>query len=83
MALPSVVGYFWQGLKHGVWGLSLVGVVTSLGFGTVLIHGLTVGYTDCNSKVYWRQQQPVRYWLVLTVWCVAYVWSTSTLFWFG
>jgi hypothetical protein len=83
LGLPPMVGYFWQGVRYGNWGWSLVGVIVALGFATLFAFGLLARTTECNRSVFSRVGQPVRYWFTLTVWLAAYGLATVSVFWSG
>ncbi len=83
LLLPPGIGYLWHGCTFGHWGGSLVGLVIAVGFAAVFWHGVLARTTECNSSVYHRAEQPVRYWLTLGVWFAGYALGTASLLWAG
>ncbi len=77
LLIPPVLGYVWRGATFGDWGWGAVGFLISMGFAWFVSHGLTSRRMECNSGVYTRLNQPVRYWGVMLVWVVAYLMSVS------
>ncbi len=76
-----MLSYFWHGHTFGQWGWSLIGLATALGFAAVFWQGILTHTTECNSSVYHRSRQPVRYWLTLLVWLGGYGLCTASLLW--
>lgn len=83
LIFPPVLAYLRHGFTFGHWAGSLIGLVVSLGFAFLIWHGVMTRVTECNSKVYQRARQPVRYWLTLAVWLAAYALCISSLLWAG
>jgi hypothetical protein len=80
LSLPPVVGYIWRGSALGDWGWGIIGLLISAGFTWAVWHGLLARTTECNSRVYHRYERPVRYWLTMAIWFVAYVMSVAAFF---
>ena len=83
LTLPPVLSYLWHGFAFGHWGWSLIGLVIAVGFAVIFWHGVLARTTECNTSVYHRAEQPVRYWLTLLVWLAGYVLGTASLLWAG
>ena len=80
LSLPPVVGYVWRGIVYGDWGWGILGLIICAGFTWAVWHGLLARTTECHSSIYHRHARPVRYWLTITVWFVAYVMSVAVFF---
>jgi hypothetical protein len=77
--LPPLAAWLWRGWSRGEWGWSVIGLLVSAGFGSILWRGLLSHTVDCNSAHYQRREQPVRYWLVMALWTAAYAASIAFL----
>ena len=83
LMLPPAFSYLWHGFTLDQWAGSLIGLAVSMSFASLFWHGLLTRVTECNSKVYQRARQPVRYWLTLAAWLAAYALGTASLLWAG
>ena len=77
--LPPLAAYLWRGFSKGEWGWSVIGLLVSAGFGSILWRGLLSHTTDCNGATCQRRDQPVRYWLTMSLWTASYLASIAFL----